>query len=235
MSPIRILALAVILGALAPAVLAQEATPPPVEDGADYRLFGGPTGRTLPGGTGSVGVIELFFPYVAYGITDRLQVSGGTVIAPEIVGDIFWFEPKVGILSRPGLHVAVGAVAFFASRELDEGSIGAVHLTGTFGDERKALTVGAGFPFYADAEDTVWADEPVASLGGELWVGQSVKLISENYFVLSEPGEYGLVTGGARIVAGRLSADVGLGGLLGEDQGCCLPIVNFAWALGGDR
>ncbi|HUP20069.1 MAG TPA: hypothetical protein VM778_08965 [Gemmatimonadota bacterium] len=204
------------------------------DDDADYRLFAAPTGRTLTGGTGTAGVIELFFPNVAYGITDRVQLGAGTAVFPEIVAEIFWVEPKVGLVSRTGLDVAIGAIAFFATSEIDEGSIGVVHLTGTFGGDRGALTVGGGWPFLLGGDESEFADGAVVSLGGEIRTGRRVKLISENHFLVGgASSDYGLISGGIRIFGDRLSADVGFGGVLGEEQACCLPIVNFSWAFGG--
>lgn len=203
------------------------------EDDVDYRLFGGPTGRTLPAGSSTVGVIELFFPNVAFGITDCIQVSAGTTVAPGIVAEVFWVEPKIGLISRSGIDVAAGAIAFFATGELDEGSIGAVHVTGTFGNQRGALTVGAGWPFLLGGDESEFVEKPVLSVSGEIRSGRRIKLITENHFIVGESSDYALISGGLRIFGDRLAADVGLGGILGEAQGCCLPIVNFSYALGG--
>ncbi len=203
-------------------------------DDADYRLFAGPTGRTLPGGTGSIGVIEVFFPYVAYGITDRIQVAAGTTVAPGIMAEVLWIEPRIGLISGPRANVSAGVVAFLARSQLDEGSVGALHLTGTFGGERAAVNAGLAWPFLVDEHKSAIVD-PLLTLGGEIRVARRVKLMAESYVLLGDDSGYGLLSGGVRIFGDRLSADVGLAGLAGDDSGCCLPIVSFGWAFGGGR
>lgn len=85
-------------------------------------------------------------------------------------------------------------------------------------------------------EDESEVVDPFLSLGGELRVARRVKLMVESYF---SPGgdadEFGLASAGLRVFGDRLSADVGLAGLVGQDLACCLPIVSFGWAFGGGR
>lgn len=206
------------------------------DDDADYRLFAGPTGRTLPGGTGSVGVMEVLFPYVAYGITDRIQIAAGTTVAPEIMAEVFWVEPRIGLVARPNLHLAAGVIAFVARSDLDQGSVGALHVTGTAGGDRASVTAGLAWPFLVDDDESEVVD-PFVSLGAELRVARGIKLMAESYFTPAgdDNDRFGLLSGGLRIFGDRLSADVGLAGLVGQDQACCLPIVSFGWAFGGGR
>lgn len=70
-------------------------------------------------------------------------MTAGTTVAPTIVGDIFYVAPKLGLVASEPVALAVGALAFFATGELDEGSVGAVHGTATLGGSRSSLTVGA--------------------------------------------------------------------------------------------
>lgn len=210
-----------------------EAWPP---DRSAHRLFGGPTGRTLAAGAAEVGVVELFFPYVTAGLHDRFQVSVGTTVLPEAMAEVFWVAPKVGLVATPNAAVAAGFIAFFATGDLDEGSIGAAHVTGTFGGDVGAITVGAGWPFLLGGEESEWVEEPVVTAAAEWRATRRVKLVTENLFILGGGGasSYALFSGGLRIVGDRLSADAGLGAIAGEEQGCCLPIVNFAYSFGGD-
>jgi energy-converting hydrogenase Eha subunit B len=52
-------------------------------------------------------------------------------------------------------------------------------------------------------------------LGGEARVGPRTKFLSENYFLVGESGV--LVSGGIRFWGERLSADAGVGTIIGGD------------------
>jgi len=206
------------------------------EDRVGDRLFATPTGRTLAGGTGHAGFQELLFPYVAYGIVDRLQVTAGTTLLPEILGQLWYVAPKVGIVSTPGAQLSAGVIAFFVfDDELDaDGGFGAAHASLTLGPPGRAVTLAAGFPFLhrGEPDGLEFADKPVMLVGGELRLSPAVMLVTDNAFV---PGESGaLLAGGMRIVGERLSADLGASMLLDQgDLTCCVPVVNVQWAFGG--
>ena len=77
------------------------------------RMFFGPTGRTLKQGEGYFADHELFIASASVGITDRLQLGGGTLIVPN---SQFWFVmPKVGIVQGEKLNVS-GRVAPIPTR-----------------------------------------------------------------------------------------------------------------------
>ncbi len=200
------------------------------EDPNATRLFFGPTGRAIGRGTGYFAVYELLMPFLSYGITDRISISGGTPVIPGLIGELMYVAPKVTVVSRPGVDLAAGVLAFYVPEE--DVSLGLFYGVSTFGSSDKALTVGVGLPFITGGEDFV--DRIVVMLGGEARMSQRTKFITENYFV---PGESGaLVSGGVRFFGERLSADAGLGLAVGPDGGgCCLPIVNFVYSFGRPR
>ena len=201
------------------------------EDPNATRLFFGPTGRPLGRGTGYFAVYELIMPFLSYGITDRISVSGGTPVIPGLTGELIYFAPKVTVITRPGFHLSAGALAFAVPSE-DE-SLGLLYGVGTLGSTDHAFTVGAGIPFIVGEEDDV-ADRAVVMLGGESRMSRRTKLIGESYFVPGESG--GLLALGARFFGERLSADAGLGFLFGgDDSSCCVPIVNFVYVFGAQR
>ena len=194
------------------------------------RLFFGPTGRALGRGTGYFAVYELLMPFLSYGITDRISISGGTPIVPAAMGELLYLAPKVTVISRPGVDFAAGAIAFFLPGE-DE-SLGLAYGVGTFGTSDNAFTAGVGVPFIAGEEDDI-ADRVVIMFGAEARASRRTKFIGESYFVPGEAG--GVLALGVRFFGERLSADAGLGFLLGDDAGCCLPIVNFVYVFGEQR
>lgn len=201
-----------------------------VEDPNGSRLFFTSTGRALPQGEGYVSSFWLFFPFVGYGVTDWLTIAGGTPIVPGAFGEMFYIAPKITLLDRGKTSLAVGALSFFVTDEIDEGNAGILYTVGTYGSRDNAITLGAGW-FYAQTDGySDIANEPVFMLGGERRISRRVKLITENWISASD-GIDGMLSGGFRFIGDRLSADLGFASLPGEG-GCCLPLVNFVWSFG---
>lgn len=90
-----------------------------IDDPNATRLFFGPTGRAIGQGTGYFAVYELLMPFLSYGITDRISMSGGTPIVPGAMGELFYAAPKVTVISRPGVDLAAGALAFFVPTRMN--------------------------------------------------------------------------------------------------------------------
>jgi len=201
------------------------------EDDNVSRLFFAPTGRSLPRGRGTFGVFELFLPFLSYGVTDRVTVSGGTPIAPGIIGEVVYLASKVSIVTGGSANLALGVLAFFGTEEPDE-SVGIVYGAGTFGGPDRSLTVGAGWPFITGDGDDEIADRPLLMAGGDVRLSRHVKLMSENHFFFGEDESGAILSSGVRFFGERLSADFGLGLAIGEDSACCLPIVNFVYSFG---
>ncbi|HUP88314.1 MAG TPA: hypothetical protein VM100_03140 [Longimicrobiales bacterium] len=218
------------------------------EDPNTVRLFVTPTGRTMPRGRAQFGVLELFFPFLSYGVTDRVTITVGTPVAPGIVGQVFYVAPKVEVLSTAKAHVSASVIGFIGGDEGDFGSAGILYGVGTFGSNDRAFTIGAGYPFYAGSGENEIADRPLLVLGGETRVSRRLKLMTESMIVSYRDNFYydpqtnttssrtlwqGLVSGGVRFIGERISADFGLGMTGGDEgSGCCLPLVNFAYTFG---
>lgn len=201
-------------------------------DPNETRLFFAPTGRMLGKGEGYLGVFELFFPFLSFGATEWLTLSGGfPLIFSTEDAPPFYVAPKVRVLSTSQVQVSTGVFALFSPG--DGGGFGGIaYGVGTFGSADNAVTVGAGLPF---GEDDI-GSQPLVVVGGEARVGRSTKLLTENYFA---PGEAGvLLSGGIRFFGERLSADLGLVTPLGfEDQDFffAFPVVNFTYSFGRKR
>lgn len=197
------------------------------EDPNRTRLFFAPTARPLERGQGYISSYFLFFPFVGVGVSDRITLAAGTPILPNAMGELFYVAPKVTVASRPDLDLAVGALAFFATRELDEGSIGLVYGVGTFGGPDQAVTVGSGWGFALGGRSSRIESDPVILLGGEFRAGERVKFVTENWIVPTAGA--GIITGGIRFFGDRLAADLGLGAGFDDSTFCCLPMVNFVY------
>ena len=189
------------------------------DDPGQTRLFFTATGRTLRQGEGYAGTFMVLLPFVGYGITDRFTIAGG---APILFGEIrpFWVAPKVQVVRRDNTKISVGTIAF----AWDQDDVaGIAYGVGTFGDASAAATLGVGMGYAG----TDFSSEPVAMVGGELRVGDGVKLITENYFL---PGEEGFIGSfGARFFGHKLSAEVGVAA---ANAGCCAPVDGVSWFFG---
>ncbi len=195
------------------------------------RLFFSSTARPLAKGEGYISSYFLFFPMVAYGVTDRITLAGGTPILPGLLGELWYFAPKVTLLHRGNLSVAVGALGFWFPEATDGASVGIAYAASTFGSTDRAVTMGAGWGYFADEGATAFSSRPVFMLGGETRTSASVKLISENWLAFDGGDVNGIVSGGVRFIGARLSADLGMGTAIGSG-GCCVPMVNFVYAFG---
>jgi hypothetical protein len=215
------------------------------EDTNTSRLFLTPTGRSLPAGRAQFGVLELFFPFISYGIDDRFTLTAGTPIIPELIGEIYYVAPKLEIVRTPTAHVSASVLGFFGGSEGEFGSAGVLYGVGTFGTPDKSVTVGGGFPFYAGNGENELASRPVIILGGEYRSSRRIKFMTEtllfsyrdcqldsNYNCHDVTKWQALIGGGLRFIGERISADAGLGVAAGQDGGCCLPLVNFAYTFG---
>lgn len=195
------------------------------------RLFFGPTARAIPQGEGYFGVYELFFPFVSYGLTDRITISAGTPVAPEIIGEVFYLAPKVEVVRTRSASAAVGVLALFATQDALDGSVGLVYGVGTFGSPDRSVTVGATVPFITSSVDSEIGSDPAFMIGGEARLSRRTKFLTENYFAPAA-GSVGLVSGGIRFFGERLSADFGLGAALDDGESfCCLPLLNFVYSF----
>lgn len=192
-----------------------------------------PTGRSLRAGEGYVSAFWVAFPFVAYGISDYFTIAGGTPIIPDVIGRVVYLAPKLRVVSTPTVDAAVGVLALFATEDLDSGSAGIMYGVGTFGNADRSVSAGAGWAFAIGGRDGWISDEPLLMLGGEYRVARSVKLLSENYFVLGESGS--LVSGGIRLFGERLSADFGIGAIVarGTSGVPWFPLLNFVYNFSG--
>lgn len=181
-------------------------------------LMLGPTGRTLPRGSGYVSIQELLFPTVNYGLTDRFSIGGGMTIVPGIPLDrqIFYVLPKVGLIRSPRLNVAAGALVSRATDLFDDdGSadpFGIAYGVGTVGGPDAHLTVGLGFPFYGDD----LSSRPLVQLGGELRFAARGALVSENWIFSDAEDAAWISWTGIRFLAPTVSFDAAIAFVPGE-------------------
>nr|MBA3338149.1 hypothetical protein [Geodermatophilaceae bacterium] len=108
------------------------------------RLFFAPTGQMLKKGEGYLADYELFFPGVAYGLTDNFSMGGGVSLLPISPDEqIFFLTPKIGASVSDRVHLAAGVL--FAGTKGGTGGI--YYSVATVGDGDGSVTLGAGYGF----------------------------------------------------------------------------------------
>lgn len=206
------------------------------EDPNATRLLFTSTGRALGQGEGYVSTYFLFLPFVAYGVTDRLTIAGGTPLIPGAIGRAFYLAPKFTLAETRNASYAIGALSFALTEEVSAGTFGLVYGVGTWGNRDNAFTAGAGWGYAWGRDASALTNAPVIVLGGERRISRRVKLLTENWMYTGSGDRGGLVSGGFRFIGDRLSADLGMIGAFGMDvSACCLPSVNFVWNYGRKR
>ncbi|MBC8204181.1 hypothetical protein ISS30_08160 [bacterium] len=179
------------------------------------RLFFAPTARMLEKGDGYFSDYYLFFPGIAYGITDNITMGAGMSLIPgvEFSKQLFFLTPKVGIKAFEKFALAAGALIIRIPNGDDDDNINTVGIlygVSTYGTTDHSLTFGLGYGF----ENGNLADEPMVLVGGEARLTRRASLITENWIF---PGlEDPLISYGVRFFGEKLSVDLALINILGE-------------------
>lgn len=202
------------------------------------RLMFGPTGRPLRKGDGYFSDYELLFPGVAVGLTDNLSVAGGmsTVPGAGIQEQVFYVSPRLGHRFSDTVAASVGGLyATLGLDDSDRNSLGILFAVGTFGGDKRSLTVGLGL---ADELSGGFEPTPILMLGGTLTVNRNIALVTENWLILDEniDLEYQPLGAAVRFYGSRLSADVGMFFAASTlKDGGYIPWVSVSYHFGPSR
>jgi hypothetical protein len=190
------------------------------------RMLIAPTARALKQGQGYFSIYEIFFPFVAVGITDVLSMAGGFSLFPGTSEQLLYLAPKFIPLQTKKFDLAAGVLYINIP---DEGDAGIVYGVGTVIGEKGSFSVGMGYGFSGGE----FASKPIIVLGGDIRVSKSIKLLTENWIITSET-EVIPISFGIRFFGRRLAADFGLMHPLGEDTDGFpfLPWIGFAYNFG---
>jgi hypothetical protein len=178
------------------------------------RLYFFSTGRMLKQGQGYFADYYLFFPAVAYGITDNITIGGGMSLFPglNINQQVYFLSPKIGLSATKNSSFSVGALIFALPKiDGERHTFGLVVGSGTIGSPDASLSFGLGYGFV----DSKFADRPVIMIGGEKRFARRISFVSENLVlpgVSQVPISYGL-----RFFGEGLSVDLAFFNLLGGD------------------
>ena len=182
------------------------------------RLFFAPTGKMLKQGEGYFSDYELFFPGIAYGVTDNLSIGGGVSLFPAAIEDqVYYFTPKIGISVTDKVHVATGALVVGTR----EGTGGIYYGVGTFGDGNGSVTVGGGYGFSGGKIQA----KPVGMIGGEMRVANRLGIVTENYLLPVSENNF-LYSFGLRFMGESITTDLALVNVSGSHI-IGIPYVDF--------
>jgi len=184
------------------------------------RLFFAPSGQMLKKGEGYFSDYELFFPGIAYGVTDNVTIGGGVSLFPAAVEDqVYYVTPKIGISVADKVHVAAGVL--FAGTKGGTGGI--YYGVGTFGDGNASVTLGGGYGFAGGKIEA----KPVGMIGGELRASRRIGIVTENYLLPVSDNNF-LYSFGLRFMGEKLTTDLALVNVSGSDV-IGIPYVDFVF------
>lgn len=191
------------------------------------RLFFAPTARSIKSGCGYFADYIIFFPTVAYGITDNIAISGGVSLIPGAKRQVWFLAPKISYNISPALDTAIGA--FLLDPPGDENSELLGYGVMTYGDRRQSLTLGYALSLESNSEDN-----HILIVGGDLQLSNRIKLITENWIFLHEDKPQ-VFSAGIRFFGERMAVDLALisvAEMWEEESWPMVPWVDFSILLG---
>jgi hypothetical protein len=198
------------------------------------RLLFAPTGRPLRKGEGYFFDTYVFFPGIAWGLTDNFSLMAGMSVVPGVdIGDqLKYLAPRIGFQTSDEMAVSFGAL--YATVEGD--AAGIAFAVATTGQPDKSFTAGLGLGYTkAEGADFEFGDHPVILLGGNIRLSNSTALVSENWLITGGDFKFGEqpFALAIRFFGERLAADVGAI-LIGEviEEGFPIPWLSFTYNFG---
>jgi hypothetical protein len=126
--------------------------------------------------------------------------------------------PKFRFLHLKNFDFSAG----FIYAHVTESDFGVTYGIASYGSSKASLTLGIGWG-YVDEE---FSDKPFILAGGEVQLSNSVKLITENWFV----PDGGIISFGIRFFGESLAADFSLATVTEETDGFpFIPWIGFAY------
>ncbi|MCX6835135.1 MAG: hypothetical protein NTW07_08390 [candidate division Zixibacteria bacterium] len=178
------------------------------------RLLIGQNARSLKAGDGYFFDLWLFFPGLAYGITDNISISGGVSILPDVDDQLFYFTPKFGFPAAENLDLALNVTVFRLWEETFYFGLGNM----TYGTDDQSVTLGLGLGW----NDERMMEKPVVTGGGEYRVDRRLSLVGEGWFIPGENEDGMLFFGGIRFLGKDDEEE-------DEDESDFLPYLDFVW------
>lgn len=193
-------------------------------DPNNTRLLFAPTARALTPGQGYFSTYQIFFPMIAIGLANYLNIAGGVSLVPGGTQQLLYFAPKVIFLNKEDISFAGGML--LTNLGISEWDINGLYYSVlTFGKRRISGTVGLGWGFTGNEVN----ENPIIMLGFEYQISNSSKLVSENWIFPNS--DFHLLSFAFRFFGEKLAADFGLIHPLGAEISGFpfIPWVGFAY------
>jgi hypothetical protein len=190
------------------------------------RLFFAPTARIVPEREAAVTLYEVIMPTFSYTVTKDLILTVGTPFETETDGTRSWLiSGKLSLPTHRDFEAALAGMTVLGGTSI----WGMVYGVVTIGNDNLSLTGGAGYAYFENSLgfQTLTADGAAVLIGGELRLGPSLKLISENHFL---PASDPFISLGIRIIGERLSVDFGMGAFNPITDPGLVPIMVLAYS-----
>jgi hypothetical protein len=149
---------------------------------------------------------------------------------PGAENQLVYLAPKMTPLQAGDLSLAAGLLYINSTAGGNKG-LGIYYGVGTYGTANVSVTAGLGWGYYGSDV----ADKPIVLLGAEMRISNSVKFITENWFLPNS--DVNLLSFGIRFFGEKLAADLGLihpagSGITGFPF---FPWIGFAYNFGGSK
>jgi len=203
------------------------------------RLLFTPTGRPLGKGEGYVTDYYVFFPGIAYGLTDHLSIMAGISVIPGVGLDkqMLFVAPRYGAELSELFALSGG---FLYMSFAGEFSTGIAFATGTYGLQDKCFTAGIGLGYtYNENEEGhkefELAKHPILVWGGNVRLSNSISFVSENWIITG--GNFDVDTQpfsvAVRFFGEHIAVDVGAIIMLEIlKEGFPIPWLSFVYNFG---
>ena len=199
------------------------------------RLLFAPTGRPLRRGDAYFFNHYVFFPGMAYGLTDHFSLAAGLSVIPGLglSEQVLSLAPRFGLYDSGDVALSAGVLYM---KVADEGAGGMAFVVGTKGTPAKSFTCGIGLGYIAEEGENVdFAEHPVLLLGGNIRLSESMALVSENWLITGE--DLGLdqqpLGLALRFLGSKIAVDAGVI-IIGEviEEGFPIPWLSFVYNFG---
>jgi len=204
------------------------------------RLLFTPTGRPLRKGEGYFTDYYVFFPGVAYGLTNNLSIMAGISVMPGVgLGEqMLFIAPRYGMEFSEQFALSGGFLYMSFGGEF---AAGLAFATGTYGPQEKCFTGGIGMGFtYAENDmgnkKFEFAKHPILVWGGNIRLSNSISLVSENWIITGENFDMGFqpFSVALRFFGEHIAVDVGAIIMLEIlKEGFPIPWLSFVYNFGG--
>ncbi len=184
------------------------------------RLLFAPTARPLRMFEGYVSSYDIFFPMVAFGVTDFISMAGGMTLFPA-QHQVLYLAPKVTPLHLRYLDVSLGGL-WLKPTTGGTFDTSILYAVATLGPPTAALTLGVGRGFIGNEVN----DAAIFMIGGELKVARHIKFIVESWN--PPPTDWNITWFGFRFFNEKVSGDMSLMYIKSADPPL-IPWLGFAY------